>query len=240
MRRHELFLVYQPKVDMRLGTTVGVEALVRWRHPKHGLLMPAAFLPLVQEGRLAEQLDLYILECALRRARAWCDAGLTIPVYVNFSPRSLQARRLPEKVVALLEQSHLPAAMLKLELTELPGRSAALTVEAARSLDAIGVDLILDDFGTGHSSIGRLLALPFESLKIDRRYVAAIVTDRRMEAVVKAAIDIGHGLGVKVTAEGVETESVWRRLRALGCDRAQGYLISPPLDADDLTGWLGI
>jgi EAL domain-containing protein (putative c-di-GMP-specific phosphodiesterase class I) len=200
--------------------------------------MPAAFLPLIQESRLAERLDLFVLECALRRARAWCDAGLAIPVYVNFSPQSLQARGLPEKVEALLEQSHLPAALLKLELTELPGKSAALTLEIARSFDRIGVELILDDFGTGHSSLGRLLALPFESLKIDRRYVAAIVADRRMEAIVKACIDIGHSLGVKVTAEGVETESVWRRLRALGCDRAQGYLISPPLDADDLTGWL--
>src|SRR2546423_12254528 len=111
--------------------------------------------------------------------------------------------------------------MLKLELTELPGRDPALTLEVAQAFERIGVELILDDFGTGHSSLGRLLALPFESLKIDRRYVAGVVTDKRMEAIVRASIDIGHSLGVKVTAEGVETESVWRRLRSLRCDRAQ-------------------
>jgi EAL domain-containing protein (putative c-di-GMP-specific phosphodiesterase class I) len=238
LRREELFLVYQPAVDMSTGATAGVEALVRWQHPTDGLLAPCDFLPAVSESTLATRFDLFVVECALRRATEWVASGLSIPVYVNISPRSLQVRSVPDAVGALLERSGLPPRLLKLELTELPGQDPALTKEVAQAFEAIGVDLILDDFGTGHSSLGRLLALPFESLKIDQRYVSALLADRRMEAIVRAIVDVGHALGVKVTAEGVESEAVWRRLQLLGCDRAQGFLISRPLRAEQLADWL--
>ena len=239
LAEEELVLFYQPKVDLRQGDVAGVEALIRWQHPEHGMLPPMEFLPLAEQSGLITSLTSYVISAALRQSREWSFEGLVVPVAVNVSERSLLEPRFPNEVEGLLERWEVPGERLQLELTErgLIGDLATAT-DVIERLRALGVRISVDDFGTGYSSLARLVELPIQELKIDRSFVMDMDGDGPGAAIVRSTIDLGHHLGMEVVAEGVETEAQLRELRTLGCDLAQGYHLLRPLPADEVLAWL--
>ncbi|MCK9899786.1 EAL domain-containing protein [Frankia sp. Cpl3] len=236
--RNELLVYYQPLQSAATGQIVGVEALVRWRHPTRGLLPPGAFLPIAERSALIGDMTRWVLDEALRQCADWAARGLHVPVSVNLSARMLILDDLPDLVTTSLARHHLPPDMLTLEITESalvtqPGRAAAML----RELRSKGVKLALDDFGTGYSSMEILKALPFDEVKIDRGFVADIRGSLQDAAIVRSVLDLGHRLGLRVVGEGVEDERTLRMMSELGCDILQGDVISrprPPSRLEDL------
>lgn len=230
--RGELVLHYQPQIGLLRGNVVSVEALVRWDHPRDGLMPPAAFLPALEETALARELDLHVLDMALAQAAAWRDEGRPLGVGVNIAPAWLLDQRLPDELERALSDHGLAPGALELEITELAFEDDRPFQRGLERVKEIGVGLALDDFGIGHSSLARLVQLPVDRLKIDRSFVAAMTRDRRAASVVRATIDVAHELDVLVVAEGVEQQVELRQLKALNCDLAQGYLFSPAVPAE--------
>lgn len=231
----ELVLFYQPLQSARTGRIVGVEALLRWRHPTRGLLPPGSFLPMAERSNLIVELTEWVLDEALRQSAEWAAAGLHMPVSVNLSARVLVVDRLPAMVSDGLEKHGLPADVLTLEVTESalvtqPTRAAAMM----RELRTKGVKLSLDDFGTGYSSMEVLKALPFDEVKIDRTFVADARGSLPDAAIVRSVVELGHRLGLRVVGEGVEDQRIRQMMMELGCDILQGDVISQPLSASDL------
>jgi diguanylate cyclase len=235
----QLLLHYQPKVDARTGAVLGAEALVRWRHPEYGLIPPDDFIPLAEHTGLIGPLTRFVLAEALRQARAWRDAGHELGVAVNVSAHGLLDLALPAEIAALLEHCLVPARLLTVEITE----TAIMTdperaLRVVRELHTLGVRLSIDDFGTGYSSLAYLKNLPVQELKIDRSFVSGMTTSDRDAVIVRSTVDLGHNLGLRVVAEGVEDDATWRQLDAAGCDALQGYHISRPVAADEFCTWL--
>ena len=237
--RGELVLHYQPKVDLTTRHTTGVEALVRWQHPREGLLMPAQFMPEAERSELIEPLTRWVLDTALRQQREWRDAGRDLTMAVNISARSLtRDSELPAVVAELIDTWDVTAGALILELTE----SALIDADAPAVLDRLhgmGPRLAIDDFGTGHSSLVYLQRLPIDQVKVDRSFVMNLATTPSDAVIVRSTIDLARNLGLEVVAEGVETEATMRDLADLRCDVAQGYWLSRPIPAADLVTWLG-
>ncbi len=236
LKRGQFVLHYQPKVDLRRGRITGVEALVRWCHPEHGVLGPAAFIPQIEPTALVGPFTMYVIEQALRQMVAWRRRGIDLEMSVNLSARNLLDPELPAHVEELLRRHDIPAERLTVEITE----SAALVdpdraIAALEALRTSGVGVSVDDFGTGNASIEYLAALPASELKIDRSFITAMLEDARAEAIVRSTIDLAHNLGLTVVAEGIETEAVMERLAVLGAETGQGFLISRPLPAEELT-----
>jgi diguanylate cyclase (GGDEF)-like protein/PAS domain S-box-containing protein len=237
--RDELLLHFQPKLDLRDGTLVGVEALVRWQHPQRGFLPPSEFIPLAEQTGLIYPLSHWVLEAALRQQRAWRRVGLDIPVAVNLSRRTLHDPELPETVARLLTRWDVAPTGLVLEITE--SSLMADPVRAAENLTqlrALGVHMSIDDFGTGYSSLASLKNLSVDELKIDQSFVQAMATDASARAIVRAIVDLADALKLRVVAEGVEDRATWDVLAGLGCDVAQGYFLSRPIAAADLEAWV--
>jgi predicted signal transduction protein with EAL and GGDEF domain len=230
---------YQPKVALPSRQLLGVEALVRWRHPEFGPLDPDEFVPAVEAAGLVDALTEFVLDQALVRVRKWLDRGLRISAAVNISVRSLADQRFPDRVSARLERHRVPAELLTLELTEsgvMADPQRALPV--LRRLHTLGVVLAVDDFGTGYSSLAYLRQLPVDEVKIDKSFVLGMGSDLGDLAVVRSIVELGHSLGLTVVAEGVEEDIARDQLAAMGCDVAQGYLISRPLSETRLEAWL--
>ncbi len=235
----QLELHYQPKVSLRSGAVVGVEALVRWRHPHRGLIFPDEFIPLAEHSGLMHRLTAYVVDHALEQAARWWSVGLEIPVAVNVSARDLHAGHLAGTLEEGLRRHGLPATALRLELTERVLMSDPARVgETLRALELLGVRLSLDDFGTGYSSLVLLQRLPVSEVKVDRSFVKRLTTSPDDAKIVRSIVDLAHALGVEAVAEGVETEEVWDLLAELGCDSAQGWYVSRPMPADRATAWL--
>ena len=236
--RDELFLHYQPKIDLVTRRTTGVEALVRWRHPVDGPLMPGEFLPEVERSELIEPLTSWVLSEALQQQREWRDAGLDLTMAVNISARSLgPGSDLPETVARLTEASSIPAGRLILELTE----NAIIDANGPDVLDllhSMGERLAIDDFGTGHSSLVYLQRLPIDQIKVDRSFVVNLASAPSDAVIVRSTIDLAHNLGLTVVAEGVEDEVALDMLVEYGCDSAQGFFFSRPCAPEELTKWL--
>jgi EAL domain-containing protein (putative c-di-GMP-specific phosphodiesterase class I) len=236
LERGQLVLQYQPRVSLARGRMVGVEALVRWRHPTLGLIPPARFIPLAEETGMIEQLDLWVLREACVRAAGWRARGLPLGrVSVNLSARQFQQAGLAQRVRAALEDSGLEPSGLELEITESTVmRDTEQAAEVLRSLKALGIALSIDDFGTGYSSLSYLKLFPLDVLKIDRSFVKDVVEDPNGAAITRAIIALAHGLNLEAVAEGVETPAQVNFLRANGCDEIQGYYFSPPVWPEQL------
>ncbi|GGS22867.1 MULTISPECIES: putative bifunctional diguanylate cyclase/phosphodiesterase [Actinokineospora] len=230
---------YQPKVALPSRQVLGVEALVRWRHPEFGKLDPDEFVPAVEAAGLVDALTGFVMDQALCRVRKWLDRGLRISAAVNLSVRSLDDATFPDRVADALARHDVPPELLTLELTEsgvMADPQRALPV--LRALHALGVVLAVDDFGTGYSSLAYLRQLPVDEVKIDKSFVLGMGTDLGDHAVVRSIVELGHSLGLTVVAEGVEDDLARDQLTAMGCDVAQGYLISRPLSESRLEAWL--
>ena len=233
----ELLLHYQPIVSTVDGKPSKVEALVRWGHPSHGLLPPDDFIPSAEQTNLIKPLTAWVLNEAIGQVHAWVKAGIDIGVAVNLSARNLLDSELPDAVGQLLRTWQVPAEKLTLEITE----SIVLVPEAEETLQRlheIGVGIAVDDFGTGYSSLAHLKRLPVNEIKIDRSFVQDMATNRDGAAIVKSTIDLGHNLGLKVVAEGVEDESTADLLRSYGCEYIQGFYLSRPAAPGPLGPWL--
>jgi diguanylate cyclase (GGDEF)-like protein len=231
----QLALYYQPAADLATGELIGVEALVRWRHPERGLLAPGAFLPAVEHTALMRELSRRVLAMAICQAGAWFRLDRPWRVAVNLSATDLLDRSLVDDVSALLRRYGTPARRITLEVTE----SVLMTdpvraMEVLGKLRGLGLSVALDDFGTGWSSLTHLQRMPVDEIKIDRSFVAAMATEANSAAIVSSTVDLAHALGLRVVAEGIEDEATWTRLRAVGCDAAQGYHLSRPLPPGEL------
>ena len=231
----------QPKVSLRDGRVTGVEALVRWMHPEHGMILPDDFIPIAEHSGLITPLTMTVLRQSLQACEAWRRAGQPLGVAVNLSPRSLLEPDFVEEVARALAAVEVPASAVTFEITESslmadPERA----IQALRRLRDLGVRLSIDDLGTGYSSLAYLQRLPVDEIKIDRSFLQRADLDALDDsvAIIGAIVDLGHRLGREVVAEGVEDEASWVTLRNLGCDSAQGYWMSRPMPTQDFLPWL--
>jgi histidine ammonia-lyase len=239
IHERELVLHYQPKIEVSDGRVRGVEALVRWCHPERGLLGPDEFIDAAQETSLIGPLTRYIVDEALRQCQEWARGGHKLMVSVNVSTRNLIDTQFPDDLARLLDKWQVPPSLLELEVTETAVIADPFRMKAVlERLGAMGLRLSVDDFGTGYTSLGYLTRLPINELKIDRSFVSNMTHSEQDEVIVRSTIDLGRNLGLEVVAEGVESAEVLERLRSLGCDVAQGFLMSRALSADELTAWL--
>ena len=235
----ELVLYFQPKLALADGTVTGVETLVRWVHPQRGFVPPGDFIPFAEQTGFITDITRWVMDKSVRQAALWQAAGVDLGIAVNLSTRDLMDLDLPQRFAAMLARDAVDAARFCLEITE-----SAIMDDPQRALStlerlhAMGFRLSIDDFGTGYSSLAYLKRLPVDELKIDRSFVSGVETDRDDAAIVRSTIDLGHNLGLKVVAEGIENEAIWRHLRQAGCDIGQGYFMSKPIPAGQISDWI--
>jgi diguanylate cyclase len=240
IERGELFLQYQPKIDLKTKQVVGVEALVRWQHPDRGMVPPNDFIPLAEHTGLIGPLTMSVLNMALAQAKVWADSGHHIPVAVNISARNLSDDAFADKVKGLLAQHAVASGLLEVEVTE-----SAVMLEPDKAtrilneLHAMGVRIAIDDFGAGYTSLAQLKNLPISELKIDKSFILAMESNADDAMIVKSMIDLGHSLNMKVVAEGIETAQAVNALADLQCDTGQGYHLCRPALPEALMQWYG-
>jgi EAL domain-containing protein (putative c-di-GMP-specific phosphodiesterase class I) len=232
-----LHMVYQPKVTMREGRLERVEALVRWEDPELGTVEPSRFVPLAEEHGLIDDLTQWGLRTILRQWLDWREEGIDTCIALNISALSLQHLDFPDLVERMCRALDVPSDRLVMELTEGATQPLIKLMDTLTRFRIKGIGLAIDDFGTGYSSLMQLRHLPFTEVKIDQAFVADIDRSRDCRLIVQAITDLAHALGLKATAEGVETIDQLRLVRELGCDLAQGYLIARPLEPEALAGW---
>lgn len=235
---HQFVLYYQPKVMVRNGQFVALEALCRWPHPKSGLISPAWFIPLMESTGLINPLTHQLIDQALEQLRHFQDAGRDIAIGVNLSPISLTDTDLPDLIFGKVKALDINPELLTLEITESTLiDNAAEALETVARLKMKGFTLSIDDFGTGYSSMQQLNRIPFSELKIDRSFVQSADSDLTRRAIIEANIGLAHTLKMDTVAEGVETPEEWQLLSDLDCDMAQGFLIGKPMPAEKLGSW---
>jgi len=235
----ELRLFYQPKIELATGRVAGAEVLLRWHHPARGLLGPGTFLPFAEQTGFIRRITGWALDRAVAQGAEWHRRGMALPLAVNISADDIAEIRFERRVARALVRHALPPGLLTLEVTEsgfIADPAQALGV--LDGLASLGVSLSIDDFGTGYSSLSHLARMPVHEVKIDRSFVQGLQSNDEFATVVRSAIDMGHGLGLKVVAEGIETEAIARRLREMGCDIAQGFLYAKPMPLAELEAWL--
>ncbi|MCM8556575.1 EAL domain-containing protein [Sphingomicrobium sediminis] len=233
-----LHLVYQPKICLKTGKLVRVEALVRWDDPEFGQVPPSRFVPLAERHGLIDPLTRWGMDAAFHQWHRWRADGIDCGLAFNISAISLKALDFPDLVEAKCEEHLVPPGMLVLELTESATQPLANLLDTLTRFRIKGIGLAIDDFGTGYSSLMQLRQLPFSELKIDRFFINDAVENADSRAIVKAMIDLAHALGISATAEGVETSAQLRLMSEMDCDIAQGYRIARPLEPDALPEWL--
>ena len=235
---NQLLLRYQPKVNLKTGKVHGVESLVRWLHPEHGMMQPDEFVPLAEQTGMIVPLSLWVLREGLQSFHLYQSEDLNLDVAINLSVRNLHDPQFPDKVAGLIEENGADPGRLRFEITETaimadPGRA----LEVLNRLSEMGVKLSIDDFGTGYSSLAHLKQMPVDELKIDKSFVMGMLDDENDEMIVRSIIDLAHNIGITVVAEGVESQAVYDKLKAMGCDSAQGYFMCSPINADELLAW---
>jgi len=235
----QLHLHYQPRVDLATGRCIGAEALIRWNHPELGAIPPAEFIPVVEQTRYARPLTRWVLQTAIRQAADWHAQKLDLRISVNVSGANLQEDDFAALLLDGMGDAVLPGSAIELELTEsaLVGKGATAARQLA-AISAAGIEIAIDDFGTGYSSLAYLQSIPAQVVKIDRSFVARIDREWRSLRLVKSMINMAQELGYRVVAEGVETSESLETLCGLGCNEAQGYLLSRPLSPEDFEHWL--
>lgn len=240
IRSRQLVLHFQPKLDLASGAVQGFEALVRWQHPRLGLLGPGQFIPLAEVGDLMQGVTRSVIDLALAQLHAWSAAELNYTMAINLSPRNLLERDFVSSFEQALRRHRVDPKLVELELTETAlMQDPAGAAERLGRIAALGVRISIDDFGTGYSSLAHLRRLPIHALKIDRMFVTEMATNNQDLAIVRSTIGLARNLGLQVVAEGVETHEVLRMLADLGCDLAQGYVLSPPKPWPDMHAWIG-
>jgi EAL domain-containing protein (putative c-di-GMP-specific phosphodiesterase class I) len=237
LEEQRLNMVYQPKVGVREGKLIRVEALVRWDDPELGPIEPSRFVPLAEEHGLIDDLTQWGLRTILRQWLDWREEGIDTHLAFNISALSLQHLDFPDLVERMCRALDVPTDRLALELTEGATQPLVKLMDTLTRFRIKGIGLAIDDFGTGYSSMLQLRRLPFTEVKIDQAFVADVAHSRDSRLIVKSIIELAHGLGLTATAEGVETEEQLRVVHELGCDVVQGYLISPPLAPEKLKAW---
>jgi diguanylate cyclase (GGDEF)-like protein len=239
LRRGEIETWFQPKVSLPDGRIYGAEALVRWIHPDLGFLGPDDFIPPAEQSGTIVVLTRHVITEAVRQCRIWEGSGNVLQVSVNLSARDLLDEYLPYHVMQTLKEHDLPASRLTLEVTENSIMEDLLrAISVLECLRDIGVQLSMDDFGTGHSSLAQLTNIPLHELKIDKSFIMTLTEDEHNDAIVRTTIELAHSMQLRVVAEGVENEETMRRISALGCEQAQGYFLSKPLPAADFVTWM--
>ncbi|RJQ48301.1 MAG: EAL domain-containing protein [Gammaproteobacteria bacterium] len=238
IEHEQLVLHYQPKVSITTGEVAGVEALVRWQHPQHGLIAPDQFIPVAERTGLINRLTLWVLDAALRQGRAWHEAGLPVGIAVNLSVQNLQNGQLLDQIGQLLHATGFAPQYLELEITESVMSDPARVTDMLMRLSELGVRLSVDGFGTGYSSLSYLRKPPVDEIKIGQSFVTGMAMNEDDAVIVRQIIDLAHAFGIKVVGEGVETREVLDRLAGLSCDFAQGYYLGGPLPAAQITGRL--
>ena len=234
----QLFMAFQPKVRLDTGEPCGVEALVRWRHPRLGVLPPDEFVPLAESSGLIRQLTSTVVRHTTKEVASWSRNGLGKPVAINLSAFDLDDPGIGERIMRCLADEGLDSSAIELEVTE--GSMMRAPIEAMRSLQAfreMGIGVSIDDFGVGYSSFAYLKDLPASTIKVDKSFVAGMAHTPADTAIVRSIIDLGHNLGFEVIAEGVEEYDAWMMLREMGCDIAQGFLIARPMRGAELPSW---
>jgi EAL domain-containing protein (putative c-di-GMP-specific phosphodiesterase class I) len=239
MVENELFLVYQPRIDAKAGGCDNAEALLRWKHPVHGLVSPGEFLPLITKTPLIQDLTNWVMHAVCRQLASWSSAGIKVRCSFNISARNLEEEGFVDRLAAAIVENGVTAEKLEVEVVE--DVSVTENDQILSRLNAIrdlGVTIAIDDFGTGYSNLAYLLKLPATVLKLDRSIVAGILTKRSYATATRSIITMGHQLGYRIVAEGVETGDIRERLEKWGCDELQGYLFSKPLEAAAFEQWL--
>jgi len=234
----QLHMLYQPKVKLRDGSLVRVEALVRWEDPELGPIEPSRFIPLAEEHGLIDDLTQWGLRTILRQWLDWREEGIDTEIAFNISALSLSHLDFPDLVERMCRALEVPTDRLVLELTEGATQPLVKLMDTLTRFRIKGIGLAIDDFGTGYSGLMQLRLLPFTEVKIDQAFVADVTHSRDCKLIVETIIALGHGLGLTVTAEGIETSEQLRIVRDLGSDIGQGFLISPPLEPQGLRAWI--
>ena len=235
----QLLLHYQPIVEIQSRQVVGVEALVRWRHPKFGTLAPIEFIPTAEQTSVIQSLSHWVLDSSLDQLAKWHRAGLPLVLSVNLPMRSLHDLQLHDEIAKMLGNYGVTAEHLVLEITERTMMVDWLDAsQMLKRMSSLGIRFTLDDFGTGHFSLGHLKKLPIDTLKIDQSFVAGMTESKESESIIRAAVGLGHCLDLTVLAEGVENRDTWDLLVVHGCDKVQGNFICEPMPSEDLTYWI--
>lgn len=235
----QLFLTFQPKVSLSQERITGVEVLLRWQHPEHGIILPDHFIPVAERTGLIIPLTLWVLQQSLLQCRKWNEMGMDLSIAVNLTMWNLEAQELPDQIEALLRDTNVSPESLELEITETSIMSdPQRVIRTLNQIRNLGVRFAIDDFGTGYSSFAYLTKLPVSCIKIDKSFVLNIESDRDSSVIVKSIIDLGHNLGLKVVAEGVETVEAKKMLHAFQCDEGQGYYFCRPVPGDAMTKFL--
>jgi len=237
LKKQRLHMLYQPKVRVRDGTLASVEALVRWDDPELGSIEPSRFVPLAEEHGLIDELTQWGLRTILKQWLDWREEGIDVQIAFNISALSLEHLDFPDLVERMCGGLEVPTDRLVLELTEGATQPLVKLMDTLTRFRIKGIGLAIDDFGTGYSSLMLLRQLPFTEVKIDRAFVADVPCSRDSRLIVQAITELARGLGISSTAEGIETVEQLRALSELGCDLVQGYLVSPPMDPQELRSW---
>jgi EAL domain-containing protein (putative c-di-GMP-specific phosphodiesterase class I) len=234
----QLYLMYQPKLDLRSGAITGVEALARWQHPRRGEIRPVDFIPAIERSGLIDWFSKWALIAAARQWAEWRAKGLDLELAVNISALNLRHVCFPDDVIGICLAEGVPQERLTLELTEGATQDATKLMDTVSRFRLKGIGISLDDFGTGYGSLVQLRGLPFTELKIDRRFVTDLLISADSRAIIRGLIAMSHEIGLTVTAEGVEDHDTLAALQAFGCDKAQGFLIARPMTGDRLPLWI--
>ena len=235
---NEFILHFQPIVSFESERIVGFEALARWLHPREGLLVPDLFIPLAEQTGRIEAITEWVVAQALNQCHAWCETGLEVPVSINLSPLTLHNLSFPGEIAAALDRWAVPPEMLMLEITESAIISdVARATESLNRLHDMGVRVWIDDFGSGYTSLSYIRRLPVSGIKVDKSFTAQMSKVNDDAAIVRSIVDLGRNLGLRVVAEGIEDRETWNLLAEFGCDEAQGFYISHPLKAEEISNW---
>ncbi|MFT7008722.1 MAG: EAL domain-containing protein (putative c-di-GMP-specific phosphodiesterase class I) [Colwellia sp.] len=235
----ELFLAYQPQINLVDRKVVGVEALVRWEHPLKGMIPPSYFIPMAEEYNLISSITEYVTKTAIRQAGEWQVKGINLCMSINISPQTLDDLDMPEKLTAYAQEMGVATSDIVIEVTE-----TALMSDIVRYMDILtrlrmkGFNLSIDDFGTGYSSLQKLVQVPFTELKIDLSFIQKLMTDKDCKTITEISILLAHRLDMQVVAEGIENEATWDILKEMGCDVGQGYWMGMPMSADKIPAWI--